>query len=902
MSTPTEGYDDQPPPELTASTVQGEPPQPLHPSKFLPTYDRPQQTCDFTPNGTTEDKEILPQIPGYEILGELGRGGMGVVYKARQEKVNRLVALKMILRSGFASPDARLRFLWEGEVLGRLQHPNIVQIYDVGTHEGHPFFALEFVEGGNLHDFTKKQPIPPRAAAALVETLARAMHYAHCNGVIHRDLKPANVLLTSDGQAKITDFGIAKQVERDTEFTATGALIGTPQYMAPEQAERKAKHATPATDVYALGAILYELLAGRPPFSGETVWEVLRQITDTEPPSLHALQTGLPRDLVTICHKCLQKEPTRRYASAESLAEDLRRCQEDRPIGARPVSRLERTWRWCRRNPAMATLTTLTLVLLLAGSITSTLLGFWAIRERDQATARTAEVLTMNEFLVKDLIGQAAPGVAQNRQLTFVEALNRAAQRIDSRFVGKPDLEASVRAELAAAFVELGDYVLAEPHLRRAVDVFRTTRGDSSPYTLRTKGTLLACLGRSRDPQKQKEIRQVNKQVQDDMRRELGPEHRSTLILRRNEAIDLLHAGRFAEGEQALKEIFATQQRLLGPDDLDTLSTLEALAVGYFNVDQVDKARTYGRKCYDGRLRVLGPDHPDTLSALKYALETLPLTTQQKIDNLRRIVEVIHKTYGPDHEETQVAWDTQGGHLLHYARALGRMGELVEAEKAYRELLASYERTKVDPQDGNLAQTRLHLAEALCLQEKWPEAISFYEQYIQWHRQQRALESGQFQIARNNLALALLQMNRLSEAEAQLRDLLKDYRKAAKDDQIASWQSRLGEALTLQGRLKEAEPFLRETLQACERLNRPHPLTSQTLSVLGACLTAQGQYAEAEPLLLQAFQGLDKQAGFLMVKRRQQTIERLVTLYVQWGKPEQAATWRAKLPTPPAKK
>jgi serine/threonine-protein kinase len=393
------------------------------PAKFLPTYD---STGDFAHDGTVPEYEQVPQVPGYEILGELGRGGMGVVFKARQVQVNRFVALKMILGKGFASPEARMRFLLEGEVLGRLQHPNIVQIYEVGTQEGQPYFALEYVEGGTLAAFVKEQPLAVRTAAELVETLARAMHCAHCNGVIHRDLKPANVLRTRDGTVKITDFGIAKQTESGPGLTGSGVLMGTPQYMAPEQAERKALHATPATDVYALGVILYELLSGRPPFVGESVFDVLRQVTDTEPPSLHTLKPGLPRDLATICHKCLQKEPGQRYASAEALAEDLRRFREDRPIHARRTSRIERAWRWCRRNPAFAALALVTVLLLIGGTITSALLALWALRERDKAEARAKEAKEARDhaiglradlgriqgFMVQDWIGLIDPALS----------------------------------------------------------------------------------------------------------------------------------------------------------------------------------------------------------------------------------------------------------------------------------------------------------------------------------------------------------------------------------------------------------------------------------------------------------------------------------------------------------
>jgi serine/threonine protein kinase len=297
----------------------------------------------------------LPTVPGYEILGMLGHGGMGVVYKARQVNLNRLVALKMISAGVHASPQLLARFHVEAEAVASLQHPNIVQIYEVSEHDGCPYFSLEFMDGGALDEKFGGKPQPPRASAELVETLARAMHCAHQRGVIHRDLKPANVLLTAHGVAKITDFGLAKRLE-DASQTQTGAILGTPSYMAPEQATGNIRAIGPATDVYALGAILYELLTGRPPFYAKSTMETLQQVQSREPSPLARWRVAVPRDLEIICLKCLEKEPRKRYASAEALANDLRRFLAGEPIKARPVSAWERAAKWARRRPALAAL------------------------------------------------------------------------------------------------------------------------------------------------------------------------------------------------------------------------------------------------------------------------------------------------------------------------------------------------------------------------------------------------------------------------------------------------------------------------------------------------------------------------------------------------------------------
>ncbi len=295
-------------------------------------------------------------IGGYELLGELGRGGMGVVYQARQIQLNRTVALKMVLTGVHADPEHLARFRLEAEAVARLQHPNIVQIYEVGEHDGQPFFSLEFVEGGSLERQLDGTPQPALKSAQLVEQLARAMHAAHERGIIHRDLKPANVLLMRDGTPKLTDFGLAKLVDAQQGQTQTGDIMGTPSYMSPEQAAGRTREIGPATDIYALGTILYDLLTGRPPFQGTSILETLEQVRSQEPVPPSRFQLKLPRDLETICLKCLQKDVPRRYATARDLAEDLRRFQAGEPIQARPVGLLERGVRWCRRNPIVATL------------------------------------------------------------------------------------------------------------------------------------------------------------------------------------------------------------------------------------------------------------------------------------------------------------------------------------------------------------------------------------------------------------------------------------------------------------------------------------------------------------------------------------------------------------------
>ena len=308
-------------------------------------------------------------IPGVEILSELGRGGMGVVYKARQIRLNRLCALKITLPGEHNGAEFRARFLAEAETVARLRHPNIVQIYGLGDHDGRPYFEMEYIEGGSLARRLDGTPWSPEPAARMVAVLARAIGAAHRLGIVHRDLKPANVLLVDDDTPKVVDFGLAKTLEADSSLTQSGVFVGTPSYAAPEQSEGLTKAVGPAADIYALGAIFYHMLTGRPPFQAATVLQTLEQVRTADPVAPSRLQPGLSRDAETICLKCLEKDPQRRYANTAALAEDLDRYLAGRAILARPTGAVERFRKWIRRRPAVAVLSAAVVAVTLLGLI-----------------------------------------------------------------------------------------------------------------------------------------------------------------------------------------------------------------------------------------------------------------------------------------------------------------------------------------------------------------------------------------------------------------------------------------------------------------------------------------------------------------------------------------------------
>ncbi len=442
------------------------------------------------------DPADLPRVEGYDLIAEIGRGGMGVVYKARHRALGRLVALKMILAGDFADERHLARFLDEGAILARLQHPHIVQVFEFGHQDGRPFLALEYVEGGSLSAWPGRHSLGSREGARLVETLARAVHLAHRKGIVHRDLKPANILLhwpsaadtadtlndrteaeaeadpdaDADGDPvdprspipKITDFGLARCDDGTRSLTESGLVVGTPSYMSPEQALNE-RSIGPATDVYSLGAILYDLLVGRPPFRAETPLETVNLVLERDPPRPSKWQPGLPQDLETICLKCLEKDPARRYASAEALADDLRRWRQGKPILARPVGPIERAGKWCRRQPMLAALIATVILLAAALAVLATAAAFRLANERNEALAqreRAGRIDREHKLALVDSLMTATPDsvpyILETLRPAAALALPILRRRLEDGSADA-DVEPGSRIRAAIALTVLGD-------------------------------------------------------------------------------------------------------------------------------------------------------------------------------------------------------------------------------------------------------------------------------------------------------------------------------------------------------------------------------------------------------------------------------------------------------------
>ncbi len=621
---------------------------------------------DRQPDATTAavgDGERWPEVPGYRIEGELGRGGMGVVYLARQAHANRMVALKMVLANR-GRPEDLLRFLIEGESLARLHHPHIVQVYEVGEAGGLPFFSMEYVEGGTLAQRFSGLPLTPVESAGLVETVARAVHAAHQSGIVHRDLKPANILLASKADSgtgtnpswgggplpltpKVTDFGLAKHVGTDSGLTHTGQILGTPSYMAPEQATGDANVGVQA-DVYALGAILYEALSGSPPYKGDSAWETMMKVVHDPlvPPSRR--RDGLPHDLVVICQKCLEKLPAGRYPSADALAEDLRRFRAGEAILARPSNPARLAWLWCRRNPLPAALTATIMISALVGSAAVGLSWRRAALER-------AEKSLLADYLADRVLAESSTEVnPRGANFTVRELLDRVGARMGADFQGHPEIEAAVRETVGKAYLSLGEDAKAEPHLRTALGLDTELRGPGDRATLRVANLLGMLLEQSGRPGPAEAILRSNLAA---CRRWLGPADPTTLEASARLGALLRMTGRPDEADPLIRSALDGRRRVLVTDHPDTLRSVHDLCLLEVDRRRLDAASSLADEYERGIRCARGPKHPDNVTALANLglIQRLRGHAEQAETFYRRAADEARRILGDDHPTTRLA-------------------------------------------------------------------------------------------------------------------------------------------------------------------------------------------------------------------------------------------------------
>lgn len=594
------------------------------------------------PAGGTSEAATPAAVPSgsnyfgdYEIVRELGRGGMGIVHEARPFGMRRSVALKLLVAGALASREAIHRFHTEAQAAALLEHPNIVPIYEVGLHEGQYFLAMRYLPGGTLSDLVRHGPLPARRAAEIVRSIARAVHHAHTRGVLHRDLKPGNILLDEAGQPFVADFGLARITAVDERLTLSTALVGTAAYLPPEQVRDGPNAGTMAGDIYGLGAILYELLAGRPPFTGATLAEVLRQVQEEEPSAPGSARLATVRrqkseglsDIETICLRCLEKDPAKRYPTAQALADDLERFLTDEPILARPVTRLERAVRWCRRKPALASAALVILILLLLVIVGSPI-ALYRINEarraeaiaRDRAETEANSALAILGFLKEDLLVLADPyrsaesQLKPNRDLSLRAAIEDAALRIGGRFEHQPSVEADLRLIIGRALERLGELDAAGLQLKQAADLYVKHHGPDS------LGALAAEEGLAWVAFRMGEFDQAcaaHERVLNRRRAMLPPGspeiYQSINALATSLAAD---PAKYAAAAGLLEGVIGEATRLHGAAHPVVLTAKQSLSDIYYQKGPWDEAIRLRHEVAEAITAALGPEHPDAIRAM----------------------------------------------------------------------------------------------------------------------------------------------------------------------------------------------------------------------------------------------------------------------------------------------
>ena len=812
-------------------------------------------------------------VPGLQYLDELGRGGMGVVYKVRQVSLNRIVALKMLLHAQFTSSEQQIRFRLEGELSARVRHANIVQTYEVGTHAGCPFLVQEYVEGGTLARKLHDHHLPPREAADLVAVLARAMHAAHQCGIVHRDLKPGNILLSADGTPKISDFGLARILASDAHLTETGIAVGTPNYMAPEQALGLSDEYGPTTDVYALGVILYEALSGRLPFTGGLTQLVMEQIIQAEPPPLRRAFPQVPADLECICLKAMAKEPARRYGSAEALANDLEQYLEGRPIAARPVGRAERLWKWTRRFPARAALLAVVGLLILVvlplitwlyitaeqalerkaqAEATARLEAQRARQEGARAKVEAGNAEAVTDFLNKYLLQAARPlGIrgGLGHDVSLRKALEHATEEVEKAFASRPLVEAKIRYILAITYLFLSEQERSEACMRRAYELRKAELGPDHADTLAAHRVL----GRILFDQKNYEgALAIHRQCYEIGRRVFGAAHAETEGDLENIAACLLDLNRFSEAEPILEgraKALAEATRT-GPIRSEILPRLIGSLHRFAIANDKQGRFAESEKQYRQELELckqgVGDGQYETL-IVEHCLATSILNQRRPAEAaviFEKCLAGKRQLLGQDHLETLVTQNNLGG-------AYFMMQRISDAEKQWRQCLEGrLKRLKADHTD--VMESRFNLARALMEQRRFAEAEPLVEGNVQAACRRYAPDSVEALLQLLLQARFYERQFRYADGEPNRRRVIEGFRKiyGADHNRVFTQQYELAVNLYFQGKVAEAVDILSEVYhQECRRFGQDNPEVMVTANTLGGLLVELGRTAEAEPLV-----------------------------------------------------
>jgi non-specific serine/threonine protein kinase/serine/threonine-protein kinase len=846
------------------------------------------------------------------------RGGLGEVHVAEDGELHRQVALKRLRDHHAHNPHSRRRFLREAEITSRLEHPGVVPVYGLMQDaDGQPCYAMRFIEGESLKDAIERFHAadqagrePGERSLALRHLLSRfvavcnTMAYAHSRGIVHRDLKPANILLGRYGETLLVDWGLAKPypptepadgderlalsaahaAEADTQL---GQALGTPQYMSPEQATGRSPGG-PVSDIYGLGATLYCLLTGRAPFDGLEVGVVLDRARqgDFRPP--RQVKAGVPPALEAVCLKAMAPRPEDRYPSARALADDVEHWLADEPVAVHREPWRTRMARWRRRHrvltASLAAFGGSAVLALIAGTVLLAWANVRTNRERDKAQKAEARATAVNKFLI-DALAAARPD-EQGRDVTMQQVLDAATPKIAEVFAGHLEAEAAIRQTVGWTYHQLGRHDLAEPQLRRSLELYRDILGPAHPETLQAVNTwslLLQAEGKLSDaeplfrenldarrrlfgPDHPNTVESVNnlavllklrgnlteaeplfRDSLEASRRLSGPDHPNTLAIENNLAGLLQAQGKPAEAEPFCRHNLETSRRLFGPDHPDTLQAVINLAGLRRDRGKLGEAEDLLRPTLDDCRRVLGPDHPLTLSAVNSLAQLLQ--TQGKLTEaepfLRQNLEARRRVLGPDHPDTLIA-------VNNLAQVFMAQGKLSEAEPLFRQSLEARHRLLGQDHPYTLNAVS-NLAQVLKAQGKLNEAEPLLRQNLEARR--RFPDHPDTLITVNNLARLLEAQGKLSEAKLLFRQNLDDCRRVLGPDHPLTLTAvnSLALFLQVQKKLTEAEPLFREVVRLRRKvLPADHPDLSDSLAGLGSVLLEQGQPHEAEPLLREA--------------------------------------------------
>jgi tRNA A-37 threonylcarbamoyl transferase component Bud32 len=870
-------------------------------------------TQDWTPDPnlptrTSDGHEAMPDLMhgatvryfgDYEIQKVLGRGGMGVVYKARQVSLNRQVALKMIKAGALADEAELRRFRNEAEAVALLDHAGIVPVYEVGEHDGQNYFSMKLVEGGNLAEELPAFQADPRAAATLLAETAEAVHHAHMRGILHRDLKPANILIDAQGHPHVTDFGLAKLIESDVELTASGAVMGTPSYMSPEQASGRRASITTATDVYGLGAILYALLTGKAPFGGDSLIDTLQAVKERPPVSPRSLSASVPRDLETICLKCLAKDPRWRYASAHALADDLHAWLDSRPIAARRVGPTERAWLWCKRKPAVAALAASVLLALFGGTA-----GIFAVQaranadlrverdkaveaerqtavERDKAVSAEAKSRAVNEFLTQDLLTQAEPdNNAVEDHVTLLTVLDRAAEKVGQRFADQPQLESAMRETIWNTYHGLASWEKAETQVRAMLEAARKRDPQSAEFyaaqsdlahILRHRGRQVAevvelaktaaeglerTLGPKHDitlgalsnlgvtythAAKPTDAIALLERVRDAYIAKVGPDNDETLTVQHNLAVAYAQAGRLAEAI-ALMERVRDARVAKGFDQSGTLSRQNTLALLYTDAGRIPDAIALLKRVRDAQIARLGPDHIGTLTTISN-LGLAYLKTGGNLTEAIAIFERVRDAFiaklGPDHPMTLTVLDNLAGAY----KETGKFAESIALNERIRDARLA----KLGPDHPDSVKSLGNMAVLYWLTKQLDKSVPLFEDLLKRNEAKLGRQHYETQRTAANLGINYKDSGRLNEAIPLLEEA---YGSRAKYPSLRRVGVPLLDAYAKAGRSAELAKQIPEQLaEARQALPKDSQQLAGALEQFSNFLLKLNAYADAEPLL-----------------------------------------------------